>query len=63
MRIDKWIGYIFGAFGLIFGAIRHAQSKKTKRVLSEQIRGLKKKIDPESQESQLNQYGETYDDD
>jgi hypothetical protein len=55
MRIDKWIGYVFGVLGLIIGAIRNGQLKKTKRELSEYIRGMEKKIDPEK--------GEKYDND
>jgi len=62
-RIDKWIGYVFGILGLIYGAIRNGQLKKTREAHSEHIRELEKRIDPERQKSRLNQYGETHDDD
>jgi len=62
-RIDKWIGYVFGLLGLIYGAIRNGQLKRTRRAHSEHIRELEKRIDPERQKSRLNQYGETHDDD
>ena len=63
MKFDKWIGYVFGFGGLIYGAIRNMQLKKTRKSHSNHIRELEKIIDPERQKSRLNQYGETHDDD
>ena len=62
LRFDKWIGYVFGVGCLIYSAIRNKQLKETRKSLSEHIRALEKRIDPERQKSRLNQYGETYDD-
>jgi len=63
MRFDKWLGYIFGFGGLLYGAIRHRQLKNTRKELSHFNEVLQKKIDPNRQNSRLNQYGETNDND
>jgi hypothetical protein len=63
MKLDKWIGYVFGIGCFIYGAIRNIQLRKTRKAFSEHIINLEKNIDQNRQKSRLNQYGETHDDD
>jgi len=63
MKIDKWIAYIFGAGGMIYGGVRNYQTKQTRKKHSEYIRKLEEKLDSARQKSRLNEYGETHEDD
>jgi hypothetical protein len=63
IKFDKWIGYLFGLGGMIYGSVRNMQLKKTRQAHSDHIRELETKLDPDRQKSRLNQYGETHDDD
>jgi hypothetical protein len=63
LRANHWIGFVFGGGGLVYGGIRNKQLKNTRETMGDHIRKLEKEIDPNRQNSRLNKYGETHEDD
>jgi hypothetical protein len=63
LKMNQWFGYVVGGGGLIYGAIRHRQTKKTRKNFDEHIKKLELMIDPDRQSSRLNSFGETNEND
>lgn len=63
IKVSQWIPIVFGLGGFAFGTIKHIQLKYTRKRHSEYIRKLEFKFDSARQNSRLNEYGETHEDD